>query len=110
MTRTPPTSEVLPLQLEVRGEILSWRGPAPYHFVAVPEPGRSALHEVASFVTYGWGMIPATATTGSTTWTTALFPREGGYLIPIKVAVQRAEQLEVGDTVTILLTVEASDR
>ena len=107
---TPPTSEVLPLHLEVRGEIFHWRGPAPHHFVAVPEPARSSLHEVAPLVTYGWGMIPVTAAIGNTTWTTSLFPKDGGYLVPIKAVVQRAEQLDVGDLVTIQLTVDAPDR
>ena len=111
MPGTPPTSEdVLPLHLEVRGEIFHWRGPAPHHFVAVPEPARTALHEVSSLVTYGWGMIPVSAAIGKTTWTTSLFPKDGGYLVPIKAVVQRAEQLDVGDIVTIRLTVDATDR
>ena len=106
MPRTPPTSEALPLHLEVRGEIFHWRGPAPHHFVAVPAMARAALHEVAPLVTYGWGMIPVTASIGATTWTTSLFPKDGGYLVPIKAVVQRAEQLDVGDVVTIALTVD----
>ena len=73
----------------------------------MPEPARSSLHDVAPLVTYGWGMIPVVAVIGTTTWTTSLFPKDGGYLVPIKVAVQRAEELDVGDTVTIRLTVEA---
>ena len=98
------------MHLDVRGEVFFWRGPAPHHFVAVPEPARSSLHEVAPLVTYGWGMIPVTAVLGSTTWTTSLFPKDGGYLIPIKVAVQRAEQVDVGDRVSIRLRVDATDR
>lgn len=109
MPRTPPTSELLPLHLDVRGEIFHWRGPAPHLFVAVPEPARSSLAEVAALVTYGWGMIPVSATIGKTTWTTSLFPKDGGYLVPIKALVQRAEQLDVGDTVTIRLTVDAGE-
>lgn len=110
MLRTPPTSEVLPLHLELRGEIFHWRGPAPHHFVAVPEPACASLREVAPLVTYGWGMIPVTAAIDATTWTTSLFPKDGGYLVPIKAVVQRAEQLDVGDTVTIRLTVDAVER
>ena len=76
----------------------------------MPEPARSSLHEVAPLVTFGWGMIPVTATIGATTWTTSLFPKDGGYLVPIKAAVQRSERLDVGDHVTIQLTVAADDR
>lgn len=32
---------------------------------------------------------------------TSLFPKGEGYLLPIKVAVRRAEHLEFGDTVTV---------
>ena len=98
------------MQLDLTGEIFSWRGPAPYQFVRVPDDAARSLREVASLVTYGWGMIPVTAAIGATTWTTSLFPKDGGYLVPIKVAVQRAEQLDVGDTVTIQLEVVAPER
>ena len=74
------------------------------------EPARSALREVSSLVTYGWGMIPVTAEIGGTRWTTSLFPKDGGYLVPIKAVVQRAEELDVGDFVTIRLTVATDDR
>ena len=76
----------------------------------MPEPARSALREVSPLVTYGWGMIPVEARIGETTWTTSLFPKDGGYLVPIKAVVQRAEGLDVGDTVTIQLRVDADDR
>ena len=37
--------------------------------------------------------------------TTSLFPKDGGYLVPVKDAVRRAEGLEQGDVVTVQLTV-----
>ena len=57
-------------------------------------------------MTYGWGMIPVTAQIGDTTWTTSLFPKDGRYIVPVKKLVQRAERLEVGDVVTVELTVD----
>jgi hypothetical protein len=97
------------LQLEFTGEVFSWRGPAPYQFVRVPDAECRSLHEVASLVTYGWGMIPVTARVGGTEWTTSLFPKDGGYLVPVKVKVQRAEDLDVGDVVTVRLVVDVDD-
>lgn len=82
-----------------------WRGPAPWHFVTVPEAICIEIHAIAGAVTYGWGMIPATARIGSTVWKTSLFPKDGRYIVPIKAAVRRAERLAEGDTVTIGLTV-----
>ncbi|MDN5601606.1 MAG: DUF1905 domain-containing protein [Brachybacterium sp.] len=56
--------------------------------------------------TYGWGCIPAAVRIGGTDFTTSLFPREGGYLVPVKVAVQRAERIGVGDRVEVTLHIE----
>jgi hypothetical protein len=90
---------------ESTGEIFTWRGPAPYHFVRVPEEECVELQAAASRVSYGWGVIPVTAQIGTTTWMTSLFPKDGGYLVPVKDAVRRAEGLEEGDTVSLQLTV-----
>lgn len=91
------------MELEVDGEVVHWRGPAPHHFVAVPPDAAAAIGAVASLVTYGWGVIPVTVQLGATTFTTSLFPRDGGYLVPLKAAVRRAERVELGDTVTLTL-------
>ena len=37
---------------------------------------------------------------------TALFPKDGRYLVPLKAWVRKAEALEEGDTVTIRLTLD----
>lgn len=87
------------------GEIIWWRGPAPYHYVAMPAEEARALRAIASEVTYGWGCIPVRATIGSTDFTTSLFPKDGGYLLPVKDAVRRAEGLALGDGVLVHLTV-----
>jgi hypothetical protein len=94
------------VELEFSGEIVEWRGPAPYLFVPVPEPQCAAIGSVAAEVTYGWGVIPVAARIGATDFTTSLFPRRGGYLVPVKVKVQRAERVDVGDTVTVRLSID----
>jgi hypothetical protein len=93
------------MDLDVTGELWHWRGPAPFHFVTVPEEGCALLREVAGAVTYGWGMVPVRARIGGTEWRTSLWPKDGGYLLPVKDAVRRAEQLDLGDPVTARLTV-----
>jgi len=93
------------MRLEFRGEITYWRGPAPFHFIAVPADGCRQIHAISSLVTYGWGVIPVTARIGGTEWTTSLFPRHGGYLVPIKDVVRRAEGLTLGDEPAVALTI-----
>lgn len=93
------------MELEVTGEVWWWRGPSPFHFVTVPDEQCADLEDVATSVTYGWGMVPVTARLGATTWQTSLWPRAGAYVVPLKVHVRRAEAVELGDVVTVHLTV-----
>ena len=94
------------MDLTFTGELWFWRGPAPWHFVSVPEDGCRDLAEASSLVSYGWGVIPVAAQVGATRWTTSLFPKDGGYIVPVKTWVRKAEGLELGDDVTVRLTVD----
>lgn len=94
------------MELEFDGEVWFWRGPSPFHFVTVPEEESAELQATSADVTYGWGMIPVEAGIGSTRWTTSLFPKDGGYVVPLKDAVRTAEEIDVGDTVTVRLVVD----
>ena len=91
--------------LEFAGELLFWRGPSPYHFITVPDEPSAALESASPTVSYGWGCIPVTAHIGGTTWTTSLFPKDDLYLVPVKVAVRKAEGLELGDVANVRLDV-----
>jgi hypothetical protein len=95
------------LEFDVTGDIWYWRGPAPFHFVTVPDEESAHLRSVARAVTYGWGMVPVRARIGATEWTTSLFPKQGRYVVPVKDAVRLAEELDEGDTVVVRLTVDA---
>ncbi len=92
------------MNLEFSGQMWFWKGPAPWHFITVPDDECGELEATSAFVTYGWGMIPVAAATGGTGWTTSLFPKDGGYIVPVKASVREAEGIEVGDVVTIRLT------
>jgi hypothetical protein len=91
--------------IEFNGEIWFWHGPAPWYYVTVPAEQSSDLKSISGFVTYGWGMIPASVRIGETEWKTALFPKDGRYVVPLKTWVRKAENLDVGDKVTIRLEV-----
>ncbi len=94
------------MKVQFEGEIWYWRGPSPFHFVTVPGDESDELHAIADAVTYGWGMIPVSATIGSTSWATALWPKDGRYLVPLKNSVRKAEGLSIGDTVGVRLIVQ----
>lgn len=87
------------------GQVVEWRGPAPYYFVPVPDDECADIREVAAMATYGWGVIPVEARVGAVTFETSLFPKDGGYLLPLKSAVRKAEGLSAGDGVTVEMAV-----
>lgn len=93
------------MELAFSGELWFWRGPAPWHFVTVPDEEAADLEAISAAVTYGWGMIPVTVRVGDSEWTTSLWPKDGGYIVPLKAWVRRAERIEVGDRVDVRLTV-----
>ncbi|MET9221079.1 DUF1905 domain-containing protein [Streptomyces sp. NPDC088197] len=93
------------MELVFAGRVVEWRGPAPYYFVPVPEEESADIREVATTASYGWGVIPVLARIGGTDFATSLFPKDGGYLLPLKNAVRKPEGLSEGDDVTVEMTV-----
>ena len=49
------------MEFSFSAALVEWRGPAPYHFLPLPEGASEAIGEVAGALTYGWGVIPVTA-------------------------------------------------
>lgn len=94
------------MNLEFSGTIWFWKGPAPWHFVTVPEDECGEIEAASAFVTYGWGMVPVLAQIGDTEWKTSLFPKDGRYIVPLKTWVRQAEAIEVGDVVSVRLAVD----
>ena len=93
------------MELVFVGTVIEWRGPAPYYFIPVPEPESADIREIAALATYGWGVIPVEAKIGEVTFQTSLFPKNGGYLLPLKDAVRRPHDLSPGDDVTVEMAI-----
>ena len=94
------------MELEFEGRVIEWRGPAPYYFVPLPENEAGVVDDHKAMLTYGWGAIPATVHVGGTEFTTSLFPKDGGYLLPLKDKVRDAEGIEEGDVVHVRLLLD----
>lgn len=94
------------MEIEFTGPVVEWRGPAPYHFVALPEDAADVVDEVKASVAY-WGVVPVVATIGDTEFTTSMFPREETWFLPVKDAVRRAEGIALGDTVDAVISIDA---
>jgi len=91
------------------GEVIEWRGPAPYLFVAMTPADSEDLKEQARGLIY-WGQVPVQVTIGGSEFTTALFPRDGRYLVPVKAAVRRAEEIEEGAVVEVIVRLSTGRR
>jgi hypothetical protein len=93
------------LELEFTGEVIYWHGPSPFHFVAMPDGPSSVVRGIAKAVSYGWGCIPVRVRIGETAFTTALMPKDGRYLVPLKDAVRRRLDVTEGDVVGVELAI-----
>jgi hypothetical protein len=90
---------------DFEAEVFQWRGPAPYFFTATPDDVDAFLRDHMTELTYGWGVIPARVRIGDTEVRTSLIPRDGVYLVPLKVALRRPEGIDDGDVVRVHLSV-----
>ncbi len=84
------------------GPVIEWRGPAPFWFLDIPVEESQDIKEAARGLEY-WGQVAVEVRIGTTTFSTALFPKDGRYLLPLRDAVRRAEAIEPGDELTAVM-------
>jgi Domain of unknown function (DUF1905) len=88
------------------------KAPASWHFLTLTGEVAEAIHALALMrrleygAKRGWGSIKVTATIGETSWQTSIFPANnvGGWMLPVKAAVRKAEGLNAGDGITVSVT------
>ncbi len=89
------------------------KAPASWHFLTIDGEAAEAIHAFAlmrrleSGRRRGWGSMKVKARIGETEWETSIFPDKGsgGWLLPIKASVRKAEGLIAGDDVTVSISV-----
>ena len=98
MTRAEPVIEGT-----ATGPVLRWSGESAWYFLALPGGLADEIRARTEHV--GFVSVKVTATIGSSTWSTSVFPdaSSGSYLLPVKAAVRRAEGIDDGDVVTARL-------
>ena len=86
------------------------KAPASWHFLTIEGEVADAIR-LAALMTYGnrrgFGSVKVTATIRETCWSTSLFPHKasGGWILPVKASVRKAQGLIAGDEVAVLLRV-----
>ncbi|MBI1378630.1 MAG: DUF1905 domain-containing protein [Frankiales bacterium] len=88
---------------DFRGRLRRWPGAAAWYFVALPDEVADDVRSRRERV--GFGSVRVRVTLGATTWGTSVFPdsASGSYLLPVKAAVRRAEDLDDGSEVRVRL-------
>ena len=89
------------LTISFTAEVIYWRGPSPFYFLRVPDKEAIAISNISKRVSYGWGVIPSDVTIGSIEFYTALFPKDGSYLVPLKKAVRDDMKINLGSKVKV---------
>jgi hypothetical protein len=92
------------MDFEFSGPVVEWRGPAPYFFLAIPEVESEDIKVAARGLEY-WGQVPVVARIDDTEFSTALFPKDGRYLLPLKDAVRRAAGIELDEVLSVSMRV-----
>ena len=87
-------------------------GSGTWHFVTIGGEAGDTLSATALMrklegTGRGFGSLRVQARIGETTFATSVFPSksDGGWLLPVKASVRRAEGLSAGDTVQVFLEV-----
>jgi Domain of unknown function (DUF1905) len=97
-----------PLSFTFTSILWMYQGKSAWHFVNLP---KDAADEIRFFNASAKGFTPlkVTATIGSTTWKTAIFPdsKSGSFVLVVKRAVRKAENLKAGDGVTATVKVNS---
>jgi len=94
---------------ETRAKLWRWTaGKATWHFVTLPAAISKEIRLVdAGPRRTGFGSLRVEATIGSSTWMTSIFPSSGlkAYILPVKAAVRKAENLVEGKLVNVQVVV-----
>lgn len=98
------TRRVRDWDYQFEGPVVEWRGPAPFYFVAIPAEESADIKFAAKGLEY-WGQVPVVVRIGEIEFTTALFPRERHYFLPLRDAVRSSAGIELDQVVAVWLSV-----
>ena len=92
--------------LAFEAEVWEHDGQGAWCFVTVP-PEPSEDLRLSGVLPAGFGSYRVEVSVGATTWRTSVFPdhRSGGFVLPVKKPVRRAEGIEVGHRIAVRLAV-----
>ncbi|MGE0877187.1 MAG: DUF1905 domain-containing protein [Acidimicrobiia bacterium] len=93
------------MQFRFTADLWEYAGNAAWHFVTLPTDTADAIDEMVGPNRRGFGSVRVEVTIGTSTWRTSVFPdkKAGSFMLPIKKPVRKAERIEAGDAVKVVL-------
>lgn len=94
------TSFTFASELWIHGDM-----PGTWFFVTLPVEAADEIR--ATTVRRGFGSVRVYATIGGSEWETSVFPdaRTGSFVLPVKAAVRRAQDIDDGSAVEVTITI-----
>jgi hypothetical protein len=91
------------MEIKFKAELWEWQGQGAWCFVSLPKEYYDEIKAISSLPKRGFGSVKIEASVGETIWKTSIFPdtKSGTYLLPIKKAIRKAENLNIGSVVHI---------
>ncbi len=91
----------------ITSKVFVYSGMGAWRFLGIPTTLSQEIKATFGKNAKGWGSLPVTATIGSLTWNTSIFPdkKSASYLLPLKASVRKAADIADDDTVTVELTI-----
>jgi Domain of unknown function (DUF1905) len=88
-----------------RAELWRYDGPGGWYFLTLPQDLSAELRALSAGTRSAWGSLRVAAQIGQSRWETSLFPDKarGAYLLPVKAAIRRQENLAPGAPLAITL-------
>ena len=113
MLRVPELWVHLGLQLtrvssyRFKAEVWEYPGPSAWYFIDLPLDIAEEIKVEHRGRARGFGSIRVHVTLGSSQWSTSVFPyaAHGTYILPIKKAVRRAEGIDDGAPVSVVIAI-----
>lgn len=96
------------IEIKFSSKVWKYNGAkACWYFVSLSEDDSLQIKYHNIFRLRGWGSLPVIVKIGKTEWKTSIFPdsKKGCYILPIKAAIRKAENIAESDEIEVDLKV-----
>jgi hypothetical protein len=96
---------MIDLDFEFTAALWEWKGS--WVFATLPVEMSADIKHFTRHSARGFRSVRVKVRIGDTDWDSSLFPdkESGAYFLPIKIAIRKAEGLEIGDSVDVAINV-----